>query len=303
MSRVNAVPVTVTVACAAMLLAIGATPSVAAKKGKKKGLGPVVTVTAVSTSATTNTQVISATATCPKGKKAFGGGFLAPTSNNSLIFVHESRRTAVRSWTVSGSFFAFVGGANPLALTASVHCRRLAKAPTEASTAVPVLAMTNNVPFTAIARCQGKKQRLLSGGFQYSPPESGNVHQALIYENQPSGKTWRASVQNSGNSPARTLTSYAYCAKGLPKAIKIVSGSNAANLPAALNPLAADSSACPPKSRMSGGGFVSPFPSSAPMTARPLYTESALTGTVWHTKVIAGFGGGPLNVTALGICT
>ncbi len=39
------------------------------------------------------------------------------------------------------------------------------------------------------------------------------------------------------------------------------------------------------------------------MTARPLYTESALTGNVWHAKVIAGFGGGPLNVTALGICT
>ncbi len=125
---------------------------------------------------------------------------------------------------MSGSFFAFGRSATPLALTASVHCRRLAKAPKEASTAVPVLAATNNVPFTAIARCQGKKQRLLSGGFQYSPPASGNIHQALIYENQPSGKTWRASVQNSGTAPARTLTSYAYCAKGLAKAIKIVSG-------------------------------------------------------------------------------
>ena len=170
MSRVKLVRVAVTFACTAIVLAIGASPSVAAKKGKKKGLGPVVTVTAVSTSATTNTQVISATATCPKGKKAFGGGFLAPTSNDSLIFVHESRRTAVRSWTVSGSYFALVAGANPLALTASVHCRSLAKAPTEASTAVPVLAMTNNVPFTAIARCQGKKRGSSRAAFSTRRP-------------------------------------------------------------------------------------------------------------------------------------
>ncbi len=44
MSRVKACPChSRPLACAAMLLAIGATPSVAAKKGKKKGLGPVVT--------------------------------------------------------------------------------------------------------------------------------------------------------------------------------------------------------------------------------------------------------------------
>jgi hypothetical protein len=302
MERVRIVRVVVTLACAALVFAIGASTSVAAKKGKKKGLGPVVTVSATSPGATANTEVISATATCPKGKKAFGGGFAAPDDNEGLIIVHESRRTAVNAWTVTGSFFAFSPPAPPHTLTATVYCRRLAKAPSEASTAVPVLAATNNVPFTAIARCQGKKQKLLSGGFMWTPPASGNIHQALVYENQPSGKTWRASVQNSGTAPARTLTSYAYCAKGLSKAIKIVSGSNAATVPAALTPLSADSIGCPPKTRMSAGGFVSPFPSSAPMTARPLYTESLIT-TGWHAKVIAGFGGGPLTVTSLGICT
>jgi hypothetical protein len=65
----------------------------------------------------------------------------------------------------------------------------------------------------------------------------------------------------------------------------------------------ADSAQCPAKTKMTGGGFVSPFPATAPMTARPLYTESVLTGKVWHAKLIAGFGGGPLTMTSLGICT
>ncbi len=288
---------------ACLLLALSGTAVAAKQKAKKKGLGGVVTRTATSPAGTTTGQVLTATATCPKGKKAFGGGFSAlPANDSSLIFVDESRRSGPRSWLAAGTFFAIAGGPTPLSVTASVHCRRLAKNPVEVATAVPVLANTNNVPFTAIARCQGKKQRLIAGGFDYSPPSNGNVNLALIYENQPAGKTWRASVQNSGAGVARTLTSYAYCAKGL-KAPKIVSGSNAVNLPSALDPISASTIACPAKSRLSAGGFASPFPTNLPMTARPLYTESALGGSVWRASAISGFGGGPLTITTLGICT
>lgn len=291
---------------ACLLLALSGTAVAAKQKAKKKGLGGVVTRTATSPTGTTTGQVLTATATCPKGTKAFGGGFSAlPANDSSLIFVDESRRSGPRSWLAAGTFFAIAGGPTPLSVTASVHCRRLAKTPVEVATAVPVLANTNNVPFTAIARCQGKKQRLIAGGFDYSPPSNGNVNLALIYENQPAGKTWRASVQNSGAGVARTLTSYAYCAKGL-KAPKIVSGSNALTLPSALDPISASTVACPSKSRLSAGGFASPFPTNLPMTARPLYTESTLAttaGAVWRASAISGFGGGPLTITTLGICT
>jgi hypothetical protein len=297
------VRVGVSLACGALILGISASPSIA-KKGKKKGLGAVVTRSAVSPPGTTTAQLLTATATCPKGKKAFGGGFAAPpVDSSSLVFIHESRRTGARTWTASGTFFAISGTPTPLSVTSSVYCRRLAKTPQEVTTSVPVLAATNNTPATAIARCQGDKQKLLSGGFLYSPPANGNVAQALVYENQPAGKSWRASVQNSGASPARTLTGYAYCAKGLKSAPKIISGNSAATLPTVLARISASSVGCPGKSRLSAGGFVSPFPTTTPMTARPLYFESQISGTTWRASALAGFGPGPLSITALGICT
>jgi hypothetical protein len=301
MSRGGIVRVGMTLICAALVLGLCASPAIAKKK---KGLGGVVTVTAVSQGGTTTQQALSATATCPKGKKAFGGGFSAvPTDTTALIFVEESHRASARSWIAAGTFFAISGTPTPLAITTTVYCRRLAKTPKEVTTSVPVLAATNNVPFTAIARCQGKGEKLISGGYRWTPSANGNIHQALIYENQPSGRTWRASVQNSGTAPARTLTSYAYCAKGLNGAPKISSGSNAATVPTSLSPLAASSAACPKKTRMSATGFVSPFPTNVAMTARPLYTQSAISGTASVASLVAGFGGGPLTLTALGICT
>jgi hypothetical protein len=289
------------VVCAGLLLGLSASPAIAKKKKAK--LGPVVTVTAASPTTTTTAATITATATCPPGKKAFGGGFATSPSNQALIFPQESHRSSPNSWVASGSYFGISPSPPPLAITSIVHCRRLAKVPQEVSISVPVIAATNTTPATAIARCQGKKQKLISGGFLYSPPANGNMHQALVYENQPVGRDWHASVQNSGTSPARTLTGYAYCAKGLKKAPKITSGSTAFTVPSALTPISATSAACPAKTQLSGGGFVSPFPATAPMTARPLYYESQAVGGSWRASALAGFGGGPLSITALGICT
>jgi hypothetical protein len=290
--------------CVALMLGLSASPGIA-KKGKKKKqkLGPVVTAIAASPTTTTTGATVTATATCPAGKKAFGGGFSTTPSNQALIFPQESHRSAANSWIASGSYFGISGSPPPLGITSIVHCRRLKKTPLQVTISVPVIAQSNSTPATAIARCQGKKLKLISGGFLYSPPANGNQHQALVYENEPVGKDWHASVQNSGTSPARTLTAYAYCAKGLKKAPKITSGTTAFTVPAALSQISATSAPCPPKSQLSAGGFVSPFPATAPMTARPLYYESQAVGTAWRASALAGFGGGPLSITALGICT
>jgi hypothetical protein len=287
--------------CLGLLFGLSASPSLAKKKKQK--LGPVATVTATSPTTSTTGATVTATATCPAGKKAFGGGFATTPSNQALIFPQESHRGAPNTWTASGSYFGISGSPPPLGITSIVHCRKLKKTPQEVTISVPVIAMTNSTPATAIARCQGKKQKLISGGFLYSPPANGNIHQALVYENEPVGRDWHASVQNSGTSPARTLTGYAYCAKGLPKAPKLTSGTTAFTVPSTLSPISATSAACPPKTQLSGGGFVSPFPATAPMTARPLYYESQAAGGAWRASAVAGFGAGPLSVTALGICT
>ncbi|HEX5822638.1 MAG TPA: hypothetical protein VFY30_12815 [Solirubrobacterales bacterium] len=302
LGRVSAVRVVGVFACVGLLLGVFASPGIA-KKGKAQKLGPVVTVSAASpTTATTGTRV-TATATCPPGKKAFGGGFATTPSNQALIFPDESHRASPNSWVASGSYFGISGSPPPLGITSTVHCRRLKKTPQEVTISVPVIAHTNTTPATAIARCQGKKQRLISGGFLYTPPANGNVHQALVYENEPVGKDWHASVQNSGNSPARTLTGYAYCAKGLKTPPKITSGTTAFTVPGALSPISAGSASCPAKTQLSDGGFISPFPATAAMTARPLYYESQAASGTWRASALAGFGGGPLSITALGICT
>lgn len=288
--------------CLGLLLGLSASPSLAKKKKQK--LGPVATVTAASPTTSTTGAKVTATATCPPGKKAFGGGFATTPSNQALIFPEESHRGAPNTWIAGGSYFGIAGpGSPPLGITSIVHCRKLKKTPQEVTISVPVIAMTNTTPAIAIARCQGKKQKLISGGFLYTPSANGNIHQALVYENEPVGRDWHASVQNSGNSPARTLTGYAYCAKGLPKAPQITSGTTAFTVPAALSQISATSAICPPKTQLSGGGFVSPFPATAPMTARPLYFESQALAGAWRSSAVAGFGGGPLSITSLGICT
>ena len=197
------------------------------QESKKKGLGPVETVTAVSPPTSTTGAAVTATATCPKGKKAFGGGFV---DDAVLDLAALRRRVAPRladeldrdrqllrlQWRVPAVERHLDRALSPPVKGAGGgHHHRSGRRSVE------------RTPATAIARCQGKKQKLISGGFHYSPPANGNTHQALVYENQPVGKDWHASVQNSGTSPARTLTGYAYCAKGLKNSPKITSGSTA----------------------------------------------------------------------------
>ena len=102
MSRVRVVRVAVTLACVALAFALGASPSAAKKKGKKKPpFGPVVTVSAQGNVADTAGSSSIATATCPPGTSVVGGGFsvAAPTSSDGLL-VDRSMRASPQSWTV-----------------------------------------------------------------------------------------------------------------------------------------------------------------------------------------------------------
>src|SRR3954447_17164141 len=102
---------------ACLILALVPAGAQAKKKHKKPGLGPVVTVTAVGNTATGNGAISTATAFCPPGLQAVGGGYTAPFVTASRLAVLDSFRSAPVSWTVNGITNSTSGAA-----TSFVYC-------------------------------------------------------------------------------------------------------------------------------------------------------------------------------------
>jgi hypothetical protein len=104
-----------------------AAPALAKKHKKPKGLGPVVTATAVGPTIAAP-GISSASASCPSGLQAVGGGFSASFDATNRLVVTESYRSSVNTWHVS----AFVGSGSGAA-TAYAYCRRNNKVITDAT--------------------------------------------------------------------------------------------------------------------------------------------------------------------------
>lgn len=281
----------------AMLLAVSAAPAMAKKHGKrKKGLGAVVTKTATATGSTDG-QVVSATATCPKGKQAFGGGYSFTPESKVTVYIFESVRSGKRTWRVSGTYdrFAVPPPFPAETLSVSVYCRSLAKPISDRSAAVTVPA---TAPFRAStsAACPTSAGKLLAGGFSLAPAPTGNLDYATVRSSLASGTGWAVTGAVDNSATARTLTAHAYCAKGL-KAPAIVSA--AASSPVGVKQTVSGSSpACPGKRRMSAGGF-----DIAGTMLVPTQTESRIVGPAWKAS-FQNFGiPTTFPITAQGICT
>jgi hypothetical protein len=148
---------------------------------------------------------MSATAKCPKHKRATGGGFLtAPFTADPAVFVFESRKVGQRSWRVS----AAENGSSAVPITVFVYCSKGAPKTTEKSATIAVPAGPGI--FSADASC-GSSGKARAGGFltPLSPPfaNSGNMVDSFRL----GAKTWRSRFYPQIGTP--TLTSYAYCAK------------------------------------------------------------------------------------------
>jgi hypothetical protein len=306
------------VLCLALLSAVSlvlcAAPALAKKKHKKPtGLGPVVTVTAVGPTIAAP-GISPASATCPSGLQAVGGGFSAPFDATNRVVVTESYRSSVNTWQVS----AFVGSGSGAAI-AYAYCRRNNKVITDATA-------TGTVPSGSLQ--SGSAQALcapgavaLSGGFQItSGPGPSSI--AIPMESIGGGPVpggvppvgnWTVVAQNNG-SPAQTITAHVYCTTGLKlPAFRQDQGSAVVPQLGSLT----QTSSCPPvpkpkkKSKkkkkkspqlLSAGAFYSPFiPGSSAVF--PVHTDSRIVGAGFiDTAVNGGSGTGTLTVQSQAMC-
>ena len=230
-------------------LAIGPAGATA-KRGHAHPAGAVVTRS--TTIQLPPHQLLTATATCPAGTRAVGGGFSGAPGGIEPTVVTTSRRSGARSWIATGL------RASPLttatgSLTAIVRCRSGAPKISEiaASTTLPAATGPGDHPrATTTATCPGKR-RAISGGFS----SQADPTQALTVLAEDShriskGRSW--SFTASHNNPApRQLTAYAYCARA-----RVGSKSGSASLTGDLTTKSADSQPCGGGRSPISGGFV-----------------------------------------------
>jgi hypothetical protein len=293
-----------------LLFVLPAAPALAKKKHKKpKGLGPVVTVTATGALATSPGAASSASAICPPGLQAVGGGYSAPFTSTAALVVTESYRSAPNSWRASATVVSGAGAA-----TAYAYCRRKALPITD----VPATGMLASGPGQSKlveADC-ATGAVAISGGFQMTsgplpahlPIPEESIGGGPVPGGTPPVGYWDVVAQNS-NTGEQTITAHVYCATGTKvPAFKQDQGSATVPLFGGLT----QTSVCPaapkakkgkkrPKPLLSAGAFYSPFaPGSAVL---PVHTESRIVGNGFiDTAVNGGAGSGTLTVQSQAIC-
>jgi hypothetical protein len=149
----------------------------------------------------------SLTAKCPRGTKAVSGGFDNPDafsmgSSGAFVFTHKSAKRGARRWVVSGSNV----GNEETTYEAFVYCRDGEKLKTKRRQAT--VGADEELELTA--RC-GRKQRVVSGGFDLAEPKVGGEG-AIAVESRKQGKRrWVTTVVNTGGPVG--VTAFAYCEK------------------------------------------------------------------------------------------
>jgi hypothetical protein len=264
---------------------LGAASAEAKKKGKKPK-SPPVTVVSNPQSTSGDNQQVTATATCPSGLIAVGGGFTSPPvvdkgAPTDINLVYESRRAGDNAWQVS-AVREDTGATGPdLPLTATVDCRstkltskkhagkkaaaakkkKKKKLRIIEASASAVAAGQDGAQASAPATCPGKT-KALGGGFSSSPtPTAADPREAFPYiwsNHRITPTSWSAALSNVG-TVTRTITSYAYCAAGL----KIAETTADVPLPASqstptgatVTTAIATSPRCPKGKALLGGGF------------------------------------------------
>ena len=182
----------------------------ATKKKKQKKLR-ITEVSALGPSATSGAQS-SATANCPAGTQAIGGGFSSapqPTLTGSPSFpiFFASYRSSPTSW-----LSAFTeSGSTARTVTSYAYCAAGLKLTEGSATAtVPASSMAGIQSMTLASSDCPKRQALLGGGFNSSPPASlGPL--PIITNSGPAGPSWHFTVYNLSTVPD-LLTSHNICA-------------------------------------------------------------------------------------------
>jgi hypothetical protein len=266
----------------------------AKKKHKKKKVAPVVSATATATGTAEN-QILAATATCPAGTRAVGGGFSTPPlppMPQDAGAASASHKVGANQWLASMEVLGTPGP--PVVLTTVVYCRKGAPVTTPVSitSSLPASGSPPITPTPANAACPAG-QAQLSGGFAID-----TLGPALpLSSSRLDPLTWQATAV--AGDPGHTITSQADCAKK-PKMKKGKKGKkrkgtklatptevigSATSDPAVINTTA--TATCPAGRRAVNGGFSQPGAvSSATSSFIFLVTESQAVGNTWH---VSGF--------------
>ena len=289
---------------AVALLALAPASALAKKKHKKAvKLGPVVTVTAAGVTGSASSPVTTATATCPAGKQAVGGGFSAPVVAGSAVIVHDSYVSALGSWTVTGQVADGSG-----AVSAYAYCRRVP---------IPILDVSRSTPLhfsgdteTVTSTCPSG-MRLTGGGFQGTVPAANDAVIAPQVNLATSPSTWTVTgTQNQDGT--LTLTAHAYCMEKKIPAPRIISATSSGTV-AQFGPLSAATPACPaakkgkkkrkkkPAKLLSAGGFATGlFTGSSPLM---VFGQAQVANGGWFASAVdATNATGPATVTSQGVC-
>jgi hypothetical protein len=232
--------------------------------------------------------IVTATATCPKGKRATGGGFAtSPPNTLSFIQIYESRKINQNAWRVTGQITDRRDTLLARTLEAHAYCSGSA-APTTTRSKTAATGVGPSFWFTD-AQCSGGK-KAKAGGFLGEPPYTGggfvsrsNVVQALLVDKKTHHVTIRSAI------PGITFTSFVYCrgAKKIPKkagtAQTVGQGSQ----------ITAFSGECKDKSRRPrAGGFDQPNASLAPEGYYSPIIGSLRIGKQWW---VTGVHNGPAS--------
>ena len=284
------------VAILAGMLALAGTAQ-AKQKGKKQKRG-IVTRTAFGTVAGHHA-ILSATATCPKGSRAVGGGFAVPAPRSgysSLVF--ESQKVGQRGWRASAQM-SQAAPFDPITIAVDVYCQRGApKTGTVTSTVATPDASPSHMNGPATSAPCPSKRRLTGGGFSTPPPLGSFGAANVIRRSEPTGNSWTSEVES--DNAASSLTSYAYCARRkasppMPAVAATTSGTNPA--PASTSVTAT----CTKKRTMAGGGFQQAYSLLVGGGTFNVY-ESRRAGKSWTAVAEQGGDSTAISFSSVGLC-
>jgi hypothetical protein len=224
--------------------------------------------------------IASATAKCPSGQRATGGGFSAPPFTAGLfIQVYESRKVGQRSWRASGQIFDGAASDGSRTITAFVYCSDGAPS-TKAKSASVTSADASTAFLAADAKCSSGKAQ--AGGFLGPPPVTvGSTNGAVTDSYRADKKTWRSRMLSF--ETGLTLTSYVYCAdvKKPPARLGSTTSDTSTTLHTAL------SAECKRGTKPVAGGFNQP---NAAVTGRfAFFYESLKSGKRWRVSARHSF--------------
>jgi hypothetical protein len=284
-------------------LALLPASAVAKKQKKPVKLGPVVTATATGPVATVPAGSSDATATCPNGLQAVGGGFSAPFGSSGGMIVSSSYRSAPDSWQVSGTLVQGTGAA-----TVYAYCRRNTLRISDFS-ATGTLPSGGGQSKLVEAECPAKAVAI-SGGYQMTTgpqPAHLPIPEASGLGSAPG--SWQVIAQNS-DTGEHTITAHAYCATGI-RAPAVGQALGSATVPflgslsetsqCAGAPASKKKGTKRPAQLFSGGGFNSPF--TVGIGVLPVHAESRIAGSGFvDTIVNGGSSAGPTGTLSQAIC-